>query len=192
LAKILRFGLAAVLILAAACSDNLASLEELSGQSQNPFAFSDAEVEAAIAEAEATDPSEIQAGSDRAASEAIAAELEAAGVDLTGVELSVWPLPGDGRTVLILGVTDETPGISDDSAGAESLDPETLLATLVNGTTAAEARIARLALQYTGEVEGKQTEIALTLPMSDIEEGVRTGVDVTDRALVQVTEVPDA
>lgn len=190
LAGILRLGLAAVLILGAACSDNLTSLEELSGGG-DPFAFPDEEIDAAIAEARETDPSEIRAGSDEAAAEAIAAELEAAGVDLTGVDLSVWPLLGDGSTLLVLSVTEDTPAVSGEPTGEASGDLETLFASLVNGTAAADAGIARLAIRFKGKVEREPTEVVITLAMSDIEQGVRTGADVFDRALIQVKSGPD-
>lgn len=158
----------------------------------DPYAFDDEEVAAAIAEAEATDPSEIRSGPDPIASDAIAAELDAAGIDLTGVRVSVWPLTGDGRTLLILNVTDDTALLAESAGPAESAPVEAVLRALVDGTAARDAEIARFAIRYTGDVEGDPVEVVWTLAMSDIEEGLRTGVPIADRSLVQVTRGPGA
>ncbi|MGH2712098.1 MAG: hypothetical protein ACRDH9_12965 [Actinomycetota bacterium] len=178
----------------AACSGNLSSLEELSrgADASGGVFFSEEELTSAIAEAQPVPQSEDGPISDSIAADAIAAELQAAGIDMTGIRVSVWPLTGDGRTFLVLNLTEETPLISGAEQGAGDAFEDALFSTLVNGRAAREAGVARFAFRFTGQVEQDPVEVVFAVTMEDIEESLRTGADPFERALVQITGGPNA
>lgn len=190
--------LATLLLVPAACSNDLTSLKELArepGIQPSPTGglfFPEEELASAISRAQPVPPSQSGPMSDTIAADAIAAELQAAGIDMTGVRVSVWPLTGDGRTFLVLNVTEETPLFSGSEEGAGANLEDTLFSALVNGRAVREARVGRFAFRFTGQVEQEPLEVVFAVTMEDIEESVRTGADPFDRALVQIKRGPDA
>ena len=190
--RLRRLALVSLALLSAACSGNL-SLEDLSrgADASGGVFFSEEELASAIAEAQPVPPSQGPI-SDSIAADAIAAELQAAGIDMTGIRVSVWPLTGDGRTLLVLNLTEETPLFSGAEQGASDTFEDSLYSTLVNGSAVRAAGVARFAFRFTGQVEQDPVEVVFAVTIEDIEESMRTGADPFERALVQIEGGPDA
>ncbi len=135
-----------------------------------------------MAEAVAS-PVDVPAQRDSVASAALQRELDAAGIDLTGLTVLIYPLDS-AESFVFIGSDDSTALLSSDDGG------EGFVELLLDSPTLERSSVEQVVMQHTGNDEEGTFVMSIIVSLADIERGMATGEDITDRLLVQMERIP--